>query len=583
MRKKIILKNNQAPGDVLMLTAAVRELATLHHERFYLDVRTPYPDLWRYNPYITSIHDEDSDAEIIECEYPLIHSSNQTTHHFIDGFRVFLENRLNISIPLRKFKGDLHLAQIEKQEQSVIENITGQALPFWIINAGGKYDFTAKCWHTERYQQVVDALAGKVLFAQTGKESDDHPHLKGVINLIGKTNIRELIKLTYHADGVLTPISFPMHLAAATPTKPHKPRSRACVVIAGGREPMQWEAYPTHQFLHTVGMLDCCRTGGCWKSRSLPLGDGDSKDEPVNLCSDLVNKYPRCLDMITPQLVIEHLMLYYHGNNIRLLSQDEWQLAKPHLSEGKRTIPNVSVNPPDNPIVTICVLSYGDYPTLIQRCIESINQCCDRSQYRLLVGANAVSDETRQYLKLRESDGVIDQIIWCENNINKCPMMKLMFENIATDYIWWFDDDSYIGSKNALERRICEAETADENTVMWGDMYCVRLADFSKGTDVEGFVKSASWYAGLPLHKNQEDWQFIAGGNWFVRTKAVQKIDWPDHRMIKAADDVLLCEAFRQQGMKIANIGECGVYVNTAERRGAGEDYHTMKQQMQSS
>ena len=38
--------------------------------------------------------------------------------------------------------------------------------------------------------------------------------------------------------------SGPMHLAAAVPTTDGRPR--ACVVIAGGREPVAWEAYPWH-------------------------------------------------------------------------------------------------------------------------------------------------------------------------------------------------------------------------------------------------------------------------------------------------------------------------------------------------
>jgi hypothetical protein len=71
-----------------------------------------------------------------------------------------------------------------------------------------------------------------------------------------------------------------MHLAAAVETRPIAHPSRPCIVVAGGRESPNWEAYPTHQFLHTVGVLPCCATGGCWRSRTLPLGDGDENDEP---------------------------------------------------------------------------------------------------------------------------------------------------------------------------------------------------------------------------------------------------------------------------------------------------------------
>jgi hypothetical protein len=65
------------------------------------------------------------------------------------------------------------------------------------------------------------------------------------------------------------------------------------VVIAGGREPPHGEAYPTHQFIHTAGMLPCRRTVGCWRSRTLPLGDGDEEDDPKHLCADVVEKLAR--------------------------------------------------------------------------------------------------------------------------------------------------------------------------------------------------------------------------------------------------------------------------------------------------
>jgi len=64
-----------------------------------------------------------------------------------------------------------------------------------------------------------------------------------------------------------------MHLASAVESKISKKHNRACVVIAGGREPVHWEAYPTHQFIHTIGALSCCQNGGCWRSRTIPLGD----------------------------------------------------------------------------------------------------------------------------------------------------------------------------------------------------------------------------------------------------------------------------------------------------------------------
>jgi len=117
----------------------------------------------------------------------------------------------------------------------------------------------------------------------------------------------------YHAEGALSAVSLLMHLAAAVEVKPGMPRNRPCVVIAGGREPPHWSWYPHHQFIHTVGALSCCDNGGCWKSRTLPLGDGDEKDLPGNLCVDVVGRLPRCMDMITADEVIRRIEWFYRG------------------------------------------------------------------------------------------------------------------------------------------------------------------------------------------------------------------------------------------------------------------------------
>jgi hypothetical protein len=101
------------------------------------------------------------------------------------------------------------------------------------------------------------------------------------------------------------------------------------VVVAGGREPSQWEAYPHHQYLHTNGALLCCDNGGCWRSRVKPLGDGDEADE--SLCVDPVGRLPRCMDMITAEDVIRRIELYFQGGAVRFLTPRQWRVAERSL------------------------------------------------------------------------------------------------------------------------------------------------------------------------------------------------------------------------------------------------------------
>ncbi|HEU0008837.1 MAG TPA: glycosyltransferase [Verrucomicrobiae bacterium] len=235
--------------------------------------------------------------------------------------------------------------------------------------------------------------------------------------------------------------------------------------------------------------------------------------------------------------------------------------------------------------VTICVLTYGDHPRLVARVLDSIRTHCPRSEFQLAVGANAVGEATRADLDARRRAGEIDRLIVSETNLNKCPMMRRIFQTVHTELIWWFDDDSYINEPGALSRWLKPALAAADSNVMWGQLCrCNTREEFTDLEEPIGFVRSAPWYRGLPPPSwrpggkgefNFENrgcgdgrWDFIVGGCWLIRTSAVRALDWPDPRLIKLGDDVFLGEAIRQQGWELGNIGTPGVAVNTEPRRG---------------
>ena len=316
--RKLILKNFQSPGDIVMLTAAVRDLHRCYPGRFLTDVRSPCPDLWANNPHITPLDEDDPAVEVLDCHYPLIHRSNQTPYHFLHGFIEYLNEQLDLSVRPTEFRGDVHISQEERDWFTAVEQEHGKTKPFWLFVSGGKLDFTIKWWSPERYQEVIDHFRGRIDFVQVGEEGHHHPSLEGTIDLRGQTTLRQLVRLVYHAQGVLSPVSLLMHLAAAVETRPGAPKNRPCVVVAGGREPPHWTAYPHHQFIHTLGQLACCDNGGCWKSRTVPLGDGDHKDRPEELCVDVVGDLPRCMDMITADEVCRRIEGYFNGGALSL-------------------------------------------------------------------------------------------------------------------------------------------------------------------------------------------------------------------------------------------------------------------------
>jgi len=323
MSRKILIENFQSPGDTLMLTAAVRDLKRARPD-WKIGVNTSAPEIWENNPRISQLERNDNGIELVKADYPLIDQSDNLPYHFIHGFRMFLESRLGIRIPQGEFKGEIFLSEEEKIWPSKADEFCGKT-PFWILMAGGKYDYTAKWWNPLEYQKVVDHFKNKIIFVQCGESHHFHPKLKNVINLVGKTNAREFIRLMYHAVGVVSPVTYAMHLSSAVESK-HNLKSRPAIIIAGGREPTHWEAYPNHRFLSLVGALKCCAGGGCWKSRCTKVGDKDEKDLkdlcefPVEIdfnikspSEDFYKKLtiPKCMDMIKAEDVIRSIEYYY--------------------------------------------------------------------------------------------------------------------------------------------------------------------------------------------------------------------------------------------------------------------------------
>src|SRR5215471_8648051 len=112
--RKLILRCGLALGDIVMLSAAVRDLHQCYPGEFVTDVRTHFPDLWENNLYLTPLSEELQDVEHIECSYPLIDRCNKTPYHCLHGFIEFLNRRLKLSIRPTAFKGDIHLSEQEK-------------------------------------------------------------------------------------------------------------------------------------------------------------------------------------------------------------------------------------------------------------------------------------------------------------------------------------------------------------------------------------------------------------------------------------------------------------------------------------
>ena len=290
---RYILKNHQCPGDILMLSACVRDIKTWN-PHFELDVRTSCDVVFDNNPHITKLDEGDPSVRVIDMHYEIIHESNQNMHqHFIHGFIKDFNEQAGCSIKLTQFKPDLHLTKEEK-ETPVFKD---QPKKFVLLNAGGKTDYKTKWWWTSAWKEVVESCPD-IQFVQIGKPDKKdtgsgqaiHEEIKcsNVLHKINKTSMRELIRLVYQSVGTLSVVTSIMHIAAGF--------DRHSAVVAGGHEPWWWERYPGHDYFHTIGALECCGVGGCWKKECENKNGLD---------------HQKCMEMIDPRVVATAIRTWF--------------------------------------------------------------------------------------------------------------------------------------------------------------------------------------------------------------------------------------------------------------------------------
>ncbi len=312
----ILLTHWRSPGDIVCMTACVRDLALTYPGRYEIHVSGSCASLWQDNPHVTKFWGATPPQNMpmyrlsyLDC----LRQSHQRQLHFLTAFHHDLSEKLGVPVPVRFPRGDLHLSPQQRRQRPVEE-------PYWYLVAGGKTQITTKLWSTERFQTVVDCLRQQdVRVVQGGATHPGHLHppLHGVRNMIGKTSLRDVLWLVYHAEGVICPVTYSMHVAAAL--------EKPCVVIAGGREPWWWEAYvnaPERHFgedcvpiktphKYLTGSDVCPRGMGCWTVHTAP-SPANSKE---TLCDQIVHDdsgqtIPLCLASITPAMVVEAVFEY---------------------------------------------------------------------------------------------------------------------------------------------------------------------------------------------------------------------------------------------------------------------------------
>ena len=115
---------------------------------------------------------------------------------------------------------------------------------------GARYHIANKEWYAERFQAVVSALKSKYSFVQIGSHLD--PAVAGVLDLRGKTRIRETAAILAESLVFVGLAGFLMHLARTVECR--------SVIVYGGRELPSQTGYTCNENL--CSRLDC---SPCWQ------------------------------------------------------------------------------------------------------------------------------------------------------------------------------------------------------------------------------------------------------------------------------------------------------------------------------
>lgn len=632
-KQTLVIKHKFALGDTVCMTALARDIEKAYPGKYDICHQSHFRNMWTNNPYSREfIPNEHPDKNrIIRANISYrdgIRRAGAGEHlHMLRAYHDSFEKQTNIHVPLTLPKGDIHLTEAEKKP--IIEG------RYWIINAGGKKDATVKVWRPKFWQRVVDMLREHGIWCvQSGVRFSKHfhPDLSNVINAVDHhDDARMLCNMIMHADGVLCPITAMMHIAAVYDTP--------CVVVAGGREEPWWEQYSndwggafgpdcspvktSHRYLHTIGELDCCKSKGCWKHRTVPLGLRDQYDDASRLCKMPVLQDgapgPRCLDLITPEQVVEAVLSYgtppgdkpekattpliipgLTDFSPETPAHDAKRDEPPKIvREGNRkktTPPKKTIKPVPAAIhsdiiggqYTVFVLCYGDHTDLAKTCLSSILDTTPPDVLDIRVICHEVVPETMAYLRSLPLTKIYEH----PKNRGKYVSMREAFNDpelpINTNYVLWFDDDTKVVRADWLQSlsHMINANHPHGNR-MYGTKYYHDINMFAKnGNQPKTWFESAEWWKGRHMlvrgtrqeAPNGSQIEFAVGYFWALATETIRLGDIPDKRLNHNGGDCAIGEQVHQTGAKIAtfNVNKQFVWCPKKEhggRRGFFESF----------
>lgn len=209
---------------------------------------------------------------------------------------------------------------------------------------------------------------------------------------------------------------------------------------------------------------------------------------------------------------------------------------------------------PPNVPVDICVLTYGDHPDLVARCLDSLSSAAGDSSVRLHVGLNDASRRTAEAVAARGAQWPSDRYFTYSRSPQqyKYPLMRQILRsgNVRPEGLFvWFDDDSFVKtSACAMIADLRSAYSSGDQPVAVGvrQVY-LRLAPFQRE-----WVQKQPWFAGVPIP--DKNVPLLPGSWWACPTALLLRHDWPPPDLVHNGGDILFSLLCAQLGVQMIHM-----------------------------
>lgn len=204
-----------------------------------------------------------------------------------------------------------------------------------------------------------------------------------------------------------------------------------------------------------------------------------------------------------------------------------------------------------NSTCTICCLFYGNYPYLAERLLKSLARWAGDDSVRFFFGLNNACKKTQ--------DLVHDFMLLSKGSMNfigaepyhKYPMMRRMLGCVDTEYMMWFDDDSWVLPTAPV--------TWPQDVLAFMRQYSLDMAGAPYKMRLRGnqhlYLNAQPWANKVTWTQGQEV-RFITGGWWTIKTAILQRHNWPVPELDHNGGDILLGALFAAQMYRIGRYTE---------------------------